>query len=278
MLIDGKAIAQNIYANLSVRVSKIKFKPVFCDVMVGSDPASIQYVALKARFAEKLGIRFLRADVSEEASEAELIEKIADIGKWPDLCGLIVQLPIPQKYNLHNVLSQIPQGVDVDCLNPENVKKFYSMGFKLIPPTASAVMTILSSVMPDLHNKTAVVVGKGELVGRPVAQLLSRAGAEVIALDSRTVEPKSVSCRADIVVAGAGNPKLISASWIKPGAVVIDAGTSEDFGSIVGDVDTESVVQVASYLAATPGGVGPVTVAKLLENVVQVAESRVVGG
>ncbi len=278
MLIDGKAIAQTIYTDLTSRVSKLPFRPVFCDVLVGNHPASVQYVALKARIAERIGIQFLQADVSDTADEQELIDKILDISKHPGLCGLIVQLPLPKKFNVQNILRHIPFDIDVDCLNPDNVQKFYSGKFEQVPPTAGAVLTILGSVVSDLRDKTVAVVGKGELVGRPVAYLLARAGSEVVVVDSGTVKPMEITSQADIVVAGAGKPKLITKSWVKSGAIVIDAGTSEDSGSIVGDVDTESVIGVASYITATPGGVGPVTVAKLLENVVLVAESRVSGG
>lgn len=278
MLIDGKAIAQKIYTDLASRIAKLPFQPIFCDVLVGDDPASVQYVAMKARVAERVGIKFLQAHIAETITQAELVLRIQELGRTKNLCGLIVQLPLPLKFNLLEVLSAIPPLIDVDCLNPENIDLFYSNKGKLMPPTASAVLAVLESVEAHLSTKTVVVVGNGALVGRPVAHLLTLMGASVKVITSHTESPAVEASSADIIIAGVGKPKLITGDWVKPGAIVIDAGTSEDAGSIVGDVDVESVLNKTSYLSPTPGGVGPVTVAKLLENVVLVAEHKVKGG
>ncbi len=272
MLIDGKKIAQNIYESVATRVEKLSFKPIFCDVLVGEDPASKQYVAMKARVAEKVGIEFLHAEFASNIQEDELIQNIIELSRRQNLCGLIVQLPLPAHFNRTRVLNSISPQVDVDCLSSNNLDLFYSGKASMLPPTPAAVLAVLDTVLENPNGKTFVVVGQGELVGKPVSYLLEARGYKVKRVVEATENPESVVKTGDVVISATGKPQFITASWIQPGAIVIDAGTAENAGSIVGDVETSSVSFVASYLSPTPGGVGPVTVAKLLENVVNVAE------
>lgn len=272
MLIDGRALAKNIYNSLTKRVARLPFQPVFCDVLVGNDPASIQYVRMKARAAERLGIAFLHAEFPQSISESDLIEEITRLNTTPHLGGLIVQLPLPASCNRDIVLNAIDGRVDVDCLTHTNLNLFYSGKSILLPPTPAAVLAVLDSVLSPDATPHCVVIGQGELVGRPVTYLLKARGWDVIEITTETLCPEQLASKADVIITATGRPGLLTKDWVKEGAIVIDAGTAENAGSIVGDVDSEAVASVASFLSPTPGGVGPVTIAKLLENVVLVAE------
>jgi methylenetetrahydrofolate dehydrogenase (NADP+)/methenyltetrahydrofolate cyclohydrolase len=276
MFIDGKAIAEHIYSTVSRRVAALPFQPIFCDVLVGNDSASRQYVQLKKRIAEKVGMRFLSAEYPESISGSALAAEVRRLCTTPDLCGLIVQLPLPETVSKLEVLSAIQSDLDVDCLSQKNVGLFYQGRLSFVPPTPAAVLAVLDSVLrSDEQQRVCAVIGQGELVGRPVSYLLEARGWTVFRVTKDVQDPENIVRQADIVITATGVPKLVTASWVKPGAVVIDAGTAENEGSIVGDVDS-SVADVASYISPTPGGVGPVTVAKLLENVLRVAELKVV--
>lgn len=277
MLIDGRVLAQYIYDSVAQRVALLPFKPVFCDVLVGTDPASAQYVRMKAKTAERLGITFLHAEFPDTISEQELIQNIRHLNTTHYLCGLIVQLPLPPSYNRQAILDTIDTRIDVDCLTTQNTQLFYTGNSRIIPPTPAAVLAVLDSVLPqaDQPSKKCVVIGQGELVGRPVTCMLMSRGLEVNIITIHTENPERIASQADIVISATGSPGLVTSEWIKPGAIVIDAGTAENAGSIVGDVALESVLPIASFLSSTPGGVGPVTIAKLLENVVLVAEHQI---
>lgn len=273
MLIDGKAIAKSIYADIAERVARLPFKPVFCDVLVGNDPASMQYVSMKAKTAERLGFSFLHADFPQPIDQAKLIFEIEKINATSNLAGLIVQLPLPSKFEKNAVLEAIDPRVDVDCLTQTNLDAFYTGSPYLVPPTPAAVVTLLDSVLTEAATKQYVVIGQGELVGRPVTHILKSRGYMVTIVDKDTPDAQSIAASADVVITATGKPGLITADWVKPEVIIIDAGTAESEGSIVGDVDSASVLPLVSYLSPVPGGVGPVTVAKLLENVVLIAES-----
>ncbi len=276
MLIDGKVIAQSIYEDVATRVSRLPFKPIFCDVLIGEDPASVQYVQMKARKAEQLGFEFLQASFPGSVSEVEVVARIHDICRMPEVAGLIVQLPIPIGFNKDTIVNAISLEVDVDCLTQRNAALFYANQLLFVPPTPAAILAVLDS-LPRTHalpGARCVVVGQGELVGKPITHLLKARGAQVEVITRNTVHPELVAAQAEVLITGVGQPGLITASWVKDGAVVIDAGTAESGGSVVGDVDAENVQQKAAFLSPTPGGVGPITVAKLFWNVLQVAEAK----
>lgn len=272
MLIDGKKIAAGILNEIKIKVSELSFQPVFCDVLVGGDPASKQYVGMKARAAEKLGFRFRTADYLASITTDRLISEIKKIGKEPNMCGMIVQLPLPAHLDKQAVLDSIDPKIDVDCTGKVNTDLFYAGIAYVEFPTAAAVMELLDSTKQDLSRKKCLVVGFGQLVGRPVSFLLQQRGLRVDVARSKTENILELIKNADVIISAVGKSKLITGDKIKPGAIIIDAGTSESDGGIVGDVDLESVKNVAGFVSPVPGGVGPVTVAKLLGNVLKVAK------
>jgi methylenetetrahydrofolate dehydrogenase (NADP+)/methenyltetrahydrofolate cyclohydrolase len=272
-IIDGKKIAQDILDKLQLRIQALSTKPILCDVLVGNDPVSLSYVNIKKRKAEQVGIEFKLAQFNEQISNEELIFEIQKLNSLPNICGLIVQLPLPSHLDRQKVLNSILERIDVDVLTSVNSQKFYKNDKILIPPTASAVIYLLEISQINLRDKNILVVGHGELVGKPVAYLLKQRGLSVTVADEQTQNLGLLSKEADVIISGTGVPKLITSNMIKPGVIIIDAGTAESGSSIVGDVDFEGVSGLASFISPVPGGVGPVTVAKLLENVVTVAES-----
>ncbi len=274
-IIDGRKIARRILNEVKTEVAKLPFQPVFCDVLVGEDSASRQYVGMKAKAAEKLGFKFRRANFSGSISTGALIAEIKKISREPDMCGMIVQLPLPEGFNKQAILDSIDPKIDVDCTGKTNTDSFYQGKAFLEFPTAKAVMAILDSLEISLREKKFLVVGRGELVGRPVAFLLQQRGLAVTTADKYSENTSELMAAADVIVSAAGKAKLITGQKIKPDSIIIDAGTSESQGGIVGDVDPESVKDVAGFISPVPGGVGPVTVAELLVNVLKVAKQKV---
>lgn len=277
MIIEGKKIAAQILRDISDGLTQSKDRPVLCDILVGSDPVSLSYVKIKEKAAINAGFGFLLEKMHDQSTTEDVIETIARVQREPGLAGLIVQLPLPTHINRQQVLDAINPEVDVDCLGAAASRNFYSEKSGLIPPTAGAVLAVLDSLNLDLSAKRFLVIGQGDLVGKPVTHLLKARGYAVTTADSSTENLANITPFADVVISGTGQAGLIYGSMIKPGAIVIDAGTAESSGGIVGDVDFESVDKVASYLSPVPGGVGPVTVAKLFENVLEVAKRKVSG-
>ncbi len=276
MVIDGRKIAEEILFDIRRQAEGLPFTPVFCDVLVGDDPASAQYVRMKNQTAQRAGINFLKAEFPGNISTAELVKEIKRLSREPDLCGLIVQLPLPGGLDKQRVLNAIDPRVDVDCIGSVNEKRFYGAGDFLDYPTAAAILKILDSLGRNFAEKNFLVLGQGQLVGRPVSRLLKRRGYFVDTATRATENIAALLEKADVVITAAGSPGFITGGMIKPGAVVIDAGTSEaQAGGIVGDVDFASVSRVAGAVSPVPGGVGPVTVACLLANVLKVAKNKI---
>lgn len=274
MLIDGKKIAEEIFTDLEKQVRVLPFAPVFCDILVGKDPVSLQYVEMKYAAAQKLGIEVYRANFPQDIGEAELLSEIQKINGLKNICGLIVQLPLPKHLNKQKILDSVDPRIDVDCLGSRSMDNFFSNTSLCGFPTAEAIMEILSRTGVSLKDKEILVIGQGQLVGRPVSHLLKTQGLNVVVSDSKTVNLDALLKNADVIISAAGQSGFVTGEKIKPGCVVIDAGTSETEGGILGDVDKESVGKVASVFSPVPGGVGPVTVAMLLKNVVKVAKGR----
>jgi methylenetetrahydrofolate dehydrogenase (NADP+)/methenyltetrahydrofolate cyclohydrolase len=273
IILDGRKIAQSILDEVKSEVAKVHFQPVFCDILVGDDPASKQYVGMKGRMAEKVGIKFRGADYPSSITTVELISEIKKISQETNMCGLIVQLPLPLSIDKQAVLDAIDPRIDVDCTGNVNTELFYLGKAYVEFPTAAAVMEILDNSKTDLKNKNFLVIGYGQLVGKPVSFLLEQRGLKVNIARSKTENILELMKKADVIVSAVGKPKLITADKIKPGCIIIDAGTAESDGGIVGDVDFDSVKQLAAFVSPVPGGVGPVTVAKLLSNVLKVAKT-----
>lgn len=270
--INGNAIAQQILTKLMVTVKKFPFTPLFCDVLVGEDPVAVSYVNIKAKRAEEIGLKFELVQMPSTSTTEDVVDKLKQIQKDPFLSGLIVQLPLPPQLDKSAILNAIDSRVDVDGLSEISTKSFYAGSAKLLPPTAAAVIDVLESLKLDLKNLNILVIGQGELVGKPVTALLKNMELNVTTADDATENLHQLIIAADVIISATGQAKLITGEMIKAGVVLIDCGTSESAGSIVGDIDTESVSQKAKALAPVPGGVGPVTVAKLLQNVVEVAK------
>jgi methylenetetrahydrofolate dehydrogenase (NADP+) / methenyltetrahydrofolate cyclohydrolase len=274
-IIDGKKIRDEILAKIKKEVVSLHFRPIFCDVLVGNDPSSAQYVRMKGRTAESLGIKFHNANFPASITTDELIKEIKILNNIPNMCGIIIQLPLPETLDRRKILDAIDPRLDVDCLGTIASEKFYSDkitvgGF----PTALACMKLLDSTGVSLENKKIIVLGFGDLVGKPVSALIRFRGLNPDIIRSKTENKEQIIKQADVIISGIGKGKYITGNMVKEGVVLIDAGTSESGGGIVGDVDLESVKNVASFISPVPGGVGPVTVAMLLNNVLNVAKNK----
>ena len=274
-IIDGRKIRDEILEALKSRIASLSFVPVFCDVLVGNNLESTQYVAMKERVARGLGIQTHPAVFGEDITTDELILKIKKIADIPHMSGLIVQLPLPAHIDTKKVLDSVPSSIDVDSISTAAMEKFYSNDPIFIFPTASAVMTILDSLSLNLSEKKIVMVGQGMLVGKPITHLLKNRNLLVTTVDKNTENPADILKDADIIITATGRANLIHGNMIQKGAVVIDAGTSEWDGGITGDVDRESMLDIAGVLSPVPGGVGPITVAMLMQNVVLGAERKI---
>jgi methylenetetrahydrofolate dehydrogenase (NADP+)/methenyltetrahydrofolate cyclohydrolase len=274
LYIDGRKIAADILESLKKRVNDLNFTPIFCDIMIGNDPVSESYVNLKAKRAQEIGINFLKERLISEVTTELVVSKVNELNLRKNLCGLIVQLPLPQHIDTKAVINAINPRIDVDCLTPRNRARFYGEdSIYLTPPTAAAVMEILQKLPIVLNNQTIAVIGQGDLVGRPVTESLRKLPVRVLTADKETGDISYITKQADIIISATGKPALITADMVKKNVVLIDAGTSESSGGIVGDIDKKAY-EKASFVSPVPGGVGPVTVGKLLENVVTVAERQ----
>ncbi|OGI90484.1 hypothetical protein A2911_02780 [Candidatus Nomurabacteria bacterium RIFCSPLOWO2_01_FULL_40_15] len=284
-IINGKKLQEEILTKIKKAVALLKFIPVFTDVLVGDDPASAQYVRMKAKVAEKVGIHFHHASFPGDITTLDLIKEIKILNNLANMCGIIIQLPLPETLNKRAILDAIDPRLDVDCLGTVASEKFYRGEKVLSFPTALACMLILDSLDLDLNGspgKNIVVLGRGDLVGKPVTALLRFRGLNPSVISSKTEKKEEIIREADVIISGIGKGKYITGNMIKKGAILIDAGTSESLersltgepnSGIVGDVDLESVKNVAGFVSPVPGGVGPVTVAMLLNNVLMVAKN-----
>lgn len=266
MIIDGKAIAKNIYTDLAPRFAALNKLVRLGIVVVGENPVVASFVRIKERSAAKLGIEMVRKDLPESAREAEIISAIHALNKRAD--AVIAQLPLPKGVNINNVLSAVPNEKDVDALNPtipEEKRLVHA-------PVALAAVEILERSSVQIKNSRAVVVGAGRLVGAPSAWLLRKLGAHVsvFSLEEGTVDDLK---DADIIVSGAGNPGFIKPEHIKKGVALIDGGTSELNKKIAGDADP-ACSQKASVFTPVPGGVGPVAVAMIFRNLLELTGKK----
>jgi methylenetetrahydrofolate dehydrogenase (NADP+)/methenyltetrahydrofolate cyclohydrolase len=274
VIIDGKKLSQQILAEIKKEVESLPFKPIFCDILVGEDKASVQYVNMKAQAAESVGMVFKKAVFPSSITTPELLEEIKILNKIPNMCGIILQLPLPAHIDTRLALDAIDSSLDVDCLGSVGSGNFYSGKNVLGFPTALACMELIDSLNLDLKNKKIVVMGQGELVGKPVTALLKFRGFLPATVASKTENKETILKEADLIISGIGKGKYITGDMIKNGAILIDGGTSELGAGIVGDVDLDSVKDIAGYVSPVPGGVGPMTVAMLLKNVLKVAKLR----
>jgi len=273
IIIDGKKIRKELLERIKNEVSLLHFTPTFCDILVGDDKVSLQYVLMKQKTAESLGINFYPANFPSTITTEELIGEIEKLNKIQNMCGIIAQLPLPDTLDKRAILDSIDSDLDVDCLGVVAGEKFYSGDITVGFPTALACIKLLDSTGVNLNDKKIVVLGRGDLVGKPVAALLSFRGLKVEVVSSKTENKEEIIKSADVIISGIGKGKYIKGDMVKQGVIIIDAGTSESNNSIVGDVDLESMKNIADHVSPVPGGVGPVTVAVLFENVLNVAKS-----
>lgn len=280
-LIDGKAAAARVLAEVKAEVERLHdqgVEPALAVVLVGDDPASHVYVRNKVLRAGEVGIRSLEYRLSAEASADEVLEVVAGLNADAAVHGILVQLPLPSHIDEVRVLQAIDPAKDVDGFHSENVGGLSQGRPVLTPCTPAGCMRLLRDTLGDLSGKHAVVVGRSNIVGKPMAALLLAADCSVSVLHSRSVEPEKLCRQADIVIAAVGRPRMIGASWIKPGAVVIDVGINrieEDGRSrLVGDVDFDAALPLVSAITPVPGGVGPMTIAMLMYNTVLAARQQ----
>jgi methylenetetrahydrofolate dehydrogenase (NADP+)/methenyltetrahydrofolate cyclohydrolase len=278
-IIDGKAAAAALRAEIGREVAAIKaargLTPGLHVVLVGEDPASRVYVASKEKLAVEAGMNSLAHRLPAETSEAELLAKLAELNADDGVDGILVQLPLPKHIDTGRIIDAIDPAKDVDGLHPVNAGRLAGGKAGLVPCTPLGCMLLLRETLPSLAGLDAVVIGRSELVGRPVAQLLLLADCSVTIAHSRTRDLAGVVRRADIVIAAVGRPRMVKGSWIKPGATVIDVGINRlPDGKLTGDVDFAEAVTVAGAITPVPGGVGPMTIACLLRNTLTAFRAR----
>jgi methylenetetrahydrofolate dehydrogenase (NADP+)/methenyltetrahydrofolate cyclohydrolase len=277
-IIDGKAIATKIESEITDQVISIKKRgitPKLAVVLVGEDKPSRIYIKRKKEAAQRVGIDFTLHEMPENISKENLIQAINKIqDEDPQLTGLIIQLPLPERLYVPEVLNAIHTDIDVDCLTDSNIGKLVMKTNHIEPPTPWAVVKTLKEINFDLTGKNVVIIGAGALVGKPLAIMLVNELASVTTCNSRTKDIKKKCLEADVIVCAVGKNNLLTADMVKKGAVVIDTGIVYTDGKMHGDVDFEPVSKKTSFITPTPGGIGPITVAKLLLNTVICAEKK----
>lgn len=273
-VIDGKAIAQQVEAEVREALAKLPYKPALVAIRVGNDPASELYVRNKARKAQELGLRGSELIFDASMGEAELLSQIDRLNGDPEVDGILVQLPLPKQIDSKKVIEAVDPAKDVDGFHPVNVGLLHLGRPHLVPCTPAGVMRLIASTGAKIEGARAVVVGRSDIVGKPVAALLLQQNATVTICHSRTRDLGAVTRAANILVAATGKPRLIRADMVRPGAVVIDVGINRVDGKLTGDVDFQPVREVASWITPVPGGVGPMTIAMLMKNTVIAAQGR----
>ena len=282
-IIDGKAIAAKVRAEVGAQVARLKrdhgFVPGLAVVLVGEDPASKVYVKNKALQTVEVGMKSVEHKLPVETSELALLELVGALNRDDTIHGILVQMPLPKHIDALKVIEAIDPLKDVDGFHAVNVGRLSIGERALVPCTPTGSMILAKSVRPDLKGLDAVVIGRSNIVGKPMAQLLIREDCTVTVAHSRTRDLEAVCRRADILVAAVGRPEFVKASWIKPGAIVIDVGINritgpDGKGRLVGDVAYEEAVKVAGAITPVPGGVGPMTIACLLKNTLEAAQMQ----
>ena len=274
MIIDGKAISLAVKDEVRAEVAELGKKygmvPCLCVIIVGENPASQVYVRNKVKAAAYTGMESRLVELPESVSEDELLAQIRLLNEDPAVNGILVQLPLPAHIDEEKVIDTISPAKDVDGFHPSNVAGLWIGKDCIVPCTPAGVMRLLDSTGVDLTGKTAVVVGRSNIVGKPVAKLLLDRNATVVIAHSRTADLGAVCRQADVLVAAVGRPGLITGDMVKPGAIVIDVGINRNAeGKLCGDVDFASCAEVASWITPVPGGVGPMTITMLMKNTIR---------
>jgi methylenetetrahydrofolate dehydrogenase (NADP+)/methenyltetrahydrofolate cyclohydrolase len=275
VIIDGKKIAKDLRASIIDKVSLLDRAPGLAVILVGDDPASAVYVRNKNNACKEVGFYSEKINKPASITQAELLTEIERLNDDDDIDGILVQLPLPAHLDANEVIEAIDPAKDVDGFHSENIGKLMQNKPSLRPCTPKGVMTMLATIGIDLVGKNCVVVGASNIVGRPMAMELLNARATVTICNSKTQDLSEKVKQADVVVTAVGIPKMIQGDWIKEGAIVIDVGINRlDSGKLVGDVDFDSAKDKAAWITPVPGGVGPMTIATLLENTLTAYKAR----
>lgn len=274
-IIDGRAIAEAMRAEIRAEAEAVRaligVSPRLAFVLVGDDPAARAYVTSKGKVAARLAIETEDHSLPGDVTQAELLGRIEALNRRPEVHGILVQVPLPGHLDKQEVLAAVDPRKDVDGFHPLNVGRLVQGGTPLPPCTPAGIMEMLRRSGVPFTGAEAVVVGRSDIVGKPVAIMLLHEHATVTICHSRTRDLAAVCRRADILVVAIGRARLVTAEFVKPGAAVIDVGNSYVDGKVVGDVDFESVAPIAGFLSPVPGGVGPMTITMLLRNTVTAA-------
>lgn len=276
-IIDGKAFAANLRAAIAAEVAALPYKPGLAVVLVGDDPASRVYVANKAKQTVEVGMRSFEHKLPADTTQEHLLALVRQLNADPAVHGILVQLPLPKHLNADEIIAAISPDKDVDGLTVVNAGRLAAGLPGLVPCTPLGCILLLEDKLPDMTGLNAVVIGRSNLVGKPIAQLLLQKNCTVTMAHSRTRDLPGLCRTADILVAAVGRPEMVQGGWIKPGAVVIDVGINrvpagEGKTKLVGDVDFAGAEKVAGWITPVPGGVGPMTIACLLRNTLTAAK------
>ncbi len=271
-LINGKSLAQEIRNDLKIEVIKLKEKgiiPKLAVILVGNDKASQIYVKNKSKACEDVGIEFEEFLLSESISMKELLDLIDELNARHDVHGILLQSPIPKHLDIEQAFNRIDSRKDVDGFNPINVGKLCLKQDGFVSCTPAGIMKMFEKYEIDLEGKNAVVIGRSNIVGKPMSLCLLNKNATVTICHSKTKNLAEITKRADIIVAALGKPKFLKKEMVKDGVIIIDVGINRTEEGLVGDVDFENIKDKASYITPVPGGVGPMTIAMLMSNVIK---------
>lgn len=278
-IINGKELAAKIRANLKIDVDELKKKgiqPKLAVIMVGEDKASEVYVRNKSRACEEIGIEFEEYLLKTDTTMQELLNLIEKLNNNKNINGILLQSPIPKHLDINEAFKKIAPEKDVDGFNPINVGKLSLGQDTFVSCTPYGVIRMLDSYNINIEGKNAVIIGRSNIVGKPLIQCMLSKNATVTICHSKTQNIKEITKNADIIVAALGKEKFVTKDMVKQGAIVIDVGINRtEQGKIVGDVDFENVKEIASYITPVPGGVGPMTIAMLMENVVKASKNNI---
>tara|TARA_Y100000310_G_scaffold336963_1_gene422829 strand:- start:419 stop:1255 length:837 start_codon:yes stop_codon:yes gene_type:complete len=273
-IIDGKEVAEKIISDIGDKVKGMKVKPGLAVVIVGKNPASQIYVGMKEKKCKEAGFYSEKHVLDEQIDEVKLLKIVDELNQSSKIHGMIVQLPLPKHINEQLIIDAILPHKDADGFNPINMGNMLIGNNMILPATPKGVMRLLDEYNIKLEGKHAVVIGRSNIVGKPISVLLQQRNATVTMCHSRTKDLKEITKKADVIVAAVGKAKMIKKDMVKKGVVVIDVGMNRDKGKLCGDVDFEHVKSIASYITPVPRGVGPMTIAMLLENTLECMDLR----
>lgn len=275
MIINGKEIAQKVEEALVKQVQSLKerlISPSMALIQIGEDKASTSYAKSIAREAQNSGIYLEYHNLPSETPQQELLSTIKKLNERKDINGIMVELPLPQHIDRDAIIEAISPEKDIDCFHPINIGRLLEGNARFIPATAQSILETIKNVSPVIEGKFAVIIGRSNIVGKPTALLLMQENATITVCHSHTKNLQSIAQMADILVVSTGRPHMITRSYVKRGAVVIDVGINKVEGRIVGDVDFEDVKDVAGWITPVPGGIGILTTLMLLKNTVKAAK------